>query len=420
MEQLVMHVLLIGSGGREHALARAISQSPQCTQLSIAPGNPGMADHGTLVSLTTLPQVLAWLTSHHVDLVVIGPEAPLAAGWADALRGQGYAVFGPSQQASRLESSKAFAKQIMQHVHVPTAAFRTFTSTADAIEFIQTSRQPWVVKADGLAAGKGVVVADSVDETIDAVMQLAQMPAGQHLLLEERLYGPEVSLIAMCDGQRAMALPSARDHKRLYDDDMGPNTGGMGAVASLRAIATDTSNQLATMIMQPMLDFMRLHDMPFVGALYAGLMLTESGPKVIEFNARFGDPETQVILPLCDGDVLMALHAAACGQLDDYQMPWSKRHAACVVVSSAGYPQTPRTGDAIRIDQSRMPADGYVLQAGTALHDGQLVSNGGRVLNAVGLGDDLTTALRNAYQTVDAISLDGMHYRLDIGQSELL
>lgn len=420
MEQLVMHVLLIGSGGREHALARAISQSPQCTQLSIAPGNPGMADHGTLVSLTTLPQVLEWLTSHHVDLVVIGPEAPLAAGWADALRGQGYAVFGPSQQASRLESSKAFAKQIMQHVHVPTAAFRTFTSTADAIEFIQTSRQPWVVKADGLAAGKGVVVADSVDETIDAVMQLAQMPAGQHLLLEERLYGPEVSLIAMCDGQRAMALPSARDHKRLYDDDMGPNTGGMGAVASLRAIATDTSNQLATMIMQPMLDFMRLHDMPFVGALYAGLMLTESGPKVIEFNARFGDPETQVILPLCDGDVLMALHAAACGQLDDYQMPWSKRHAACVVVSSAGYPQTPRTGDAIRIDQSRMPADGYVLQAGTALHDGQLVSNGGRVLNAVGLGDDLTTALRNAYQTVDAISLDGMHYRLDIGQSELL
>lgn len=420
MEQLVMHVLLIGSGGREHALARAISQSPQCTQLSIAPGNPGMADHGTLVSLTTLPQVLEWLTSHHVDLVVIGPEAPLAAGWADALRGQGYAVFGPSQQASRLESSKAFAKQIMQHVHVPTAAFRTFTSTADAIEFIQTSRQPWVVKADGLAAGKGVVVADSVDETIDAVMQLAQMPAGQHLLLEERLYGPEVSLIAMCDGQRAMALPSARDHKRLYDDDMGPNTGGMGAVASLRAIATDTANQLATMIMQPMLDFMRLHDMPFVGALYAGLMLTESGPKVIEFNARFGDPETQVILPLCDGDVLMALHAAACGQLDDYQMPWSKRHAACVVVSSAGYPQTPRTGDAIRIDQSRMPADGYVLQAGTALHDGQLVSNGGRVLNAVGLGDDLTTALRNAYQTVDAISLDGMHYRLDIGQSELL
>jgi phosphoribosylamine--glycine ligase len=420
MEQLVMHVLLIGSGGREHALARAISQSPQCTQLSIAPGNPGMADHGTLVSLTTLPQVLEWLTSHHVDLVVIGPEAPLAAGWADALRGQGYAVFGPSQQASRLESSKAFAKQIMQHVHVPTAAFRTFTSTADAIEFIQTSRQPWVVKADGLAAGKGVVVADSVDETIDAVRQLAQMPAGQHLLLEERLYGPEVSLIAMCDGQRAMALPSARDHKRLYDDDMGPNTGGMGAVASLRAIATDTANQLATMIMQPMLDFMRLHDMPFVGALYAGLMLTESGPKVIEFNARFGDPETQVILPLCDGDVLMALHAAACGQLDDYQMPWSKRHAACVVVSSAGYPQTPRTGDAIRIDQSRMPADGYVLQAGTALHDGQLVSNGGRVLNAVGLGDDLTTALRNAYQTVDAISLDGMHYRLDIGQSELL
>jgi phosphoribosylamine--glycine ligase len=415
-----MHVLLIGAGGREHALARAITQSPLCSQLTIAPGNPGMADLGVLLAVTTLPALVTWLASHPVDFIVIGPEAPLAAGWADTLRQLGYPVFGPSQQAARLESSKAFAKQIMQRVNVPTAAFRLFERSQDAIAFVKETQLPWVVKADGLAAGKGVIVADTVADTIVAIEQLGALPAGQHLLLEERLSGPEVSLIAVCDGQRALALPSARDHKRLYDDDEGPNTGGMGAIATVRSIGQGSANQLVEMIVQPMLDFMRLHHMPFVGALYAGLMLTEHGPKVIEFNARFGDPETQVILPLYDGDICATLYAAATGTLQSDQLAWHNQAAACVVVSSAGYPHAPRLGDPIAIDSGRIPVGGAVLHAGTTLRDGQLVSNGGRVLNAVGTGESMEQALRCAYAVVDCIQMPGMHYRLDIGQSELI
>ena len=415
-----MHVLLIGSGGREHALAKAIAASPRLTQLTIAPGNPGMIEYGVCLPITDYQALLEWMQTQQIDLVVIGPEAPLAAGWADGFRAHGYAVFGPSQSAARLESSKSFAKQIMQRVNVPTAAFRAFDNAADARAFVTQANLPFVVKADGLAAGKGVVVPDTVAETLDAVDQISIIPAGQHVLLEERLFGPEVSLIALCDGQRAWPLPSARDHKRLFDEDEGPNTGGMGTVSPLRAINYATAQELVQLTIQPMLDVMRMHDMPFVGALYAGLMLTEHGPKVIEFNARFGDPETQVILPLCDGDMLGALHAAAIGQFNDDMLRWRNQSAACVVISSAGYPQQPRTGDPITITHTAIPSNGYILHAGTRLVDGQLVSAGGRVLNAIGLGDDMTSALRTAYQVVDAVQLAGMQYRLDIGQSELL
>lgn len=414
-----MHVLLIGSGGREHALAKAIATSPRLTQLTIAPGNPGMAEYGTLVAITDYHALRAWMQGQSIDLIVIGPEAPLAAGWADGFRTDGYAVFGPSQSAARLESSKSFAKQIMQRVNVPTAAFRAFDTATDARAFVSQANQPFVVKADGLAAGKGVIVPDTVADTLDAINQIATIPAGQHILLEERLSGPEVSLIALCDGHRAWALPSARDHKRLLDDDEGPNTGGMGTIAPLRAINYATAQELVQLTIQPMLDFMRMHQMPFVGALYAGLMLTEHGPKVIEFNARFGDPETQVIVPLCDGDMLSALYAAAISQLHDDILHWRNQAAACVVIGSAGYPQQPRSGDPITIHQAAMPANGYVLHAGTRMVDGQLVSGGGRVLNAIGIGDDLTHALRTAYQVVDCIQIAGMQYRLDIGQSEL-
>jgi phosphoribosylamine--glycine ligase len=415
-----MHVLLIGSGGREHALAKAIAASPRLTQLSIAPGNPGMTEYGLLVPITDYDSLLLWSQTHAVDFVVIGPEAPLAAGWADGFRAQGFAVFGPSQSAARLESSKAFAKQIMQRVNVPTAAFRAFDNAADARTFVTQANQPFVVKADGLAAGKGVVVPDTVADTLDAINQITTIPAGQQLLLEERLFGPEVSLIALCDGHRAWPLPSARDHKRLLDDDEGPNTGGMGTVSPLRSIGYATAQELVQLTIQPMLDFMRMHNMPFVGALYAGLMLTEHGPKVIEFNARFGDPETQVIVPLCDGDMLSVLHAAAIGQLRDDILSWRNQSAACVVIGSAGYPQQPRSGDPITINHTAMPSNGYLLHAGTRLVDSQLVSAGGRVLNAIGIGDDMTSALRTAYQVVDCVQLTGMQYRLDIGQSELL
>ena len=378
-----------------------------------------MADLGTLVQLPTIAEVLDWITLHPIELVVIGPEAPLAAGWADAIRGAGVAVFGPSQQAARLESSKAFAKSVMQRVNVPTAGYAAFHSVAEAIPFVERSGLPWVVKADGLAAGKGVVVAESVSETISAIQTLAGMPAGQQLLLEERLYGPEVSLIAICDGERYSVLPSARDHKRLYEDDYGPNTGGMGTIAPIHAMNYYTAKQLGALVIQPILDFLRLHDMPFIGALYAGVMLTEDGPKVIEYNARFGDPETQVMMPLIDGDVLKALSDAAHGRLDPDALRWHSRAAASVVIASHGYPENPRRGDPITIDSQRIPAGGMVLHAGTMVADGQLVSNGGRVLNAVGVGATHADALKIAYAVVDCITMPGMQYRLDIGQSEL-
>lgn len=415
-----MHVLLIGSGGREHALAKALASSPRLSQLTIAPGNPGMASLGGLLPLVEIEQIRAWVHTQSIDLIVIGPEAPLAAGWADVLRADGYAVFGPSQSAARLESSKTFAKQIMQRVGVPTAAFRAFDSAEQAQEFVRSANTPFVVKADGLAAGKGVVVADTVAETLAAIQLVSNTPAGQQILLEERLFGPEVSLIAICDGTRAWPLPSARDHKRLLDGDEGPNTGGMGTIAPLRAINYATAQELVQRTITPMLNVLHAHNMPFVGALYAGLMLTEHGPKVIEFNARFGDPETQVMLPLCDGDMVTALHAAARGCLTDEMLQWSNRAAACIVIGSNGYPHQPRRGDQISIFTERLPADGYILHAGTKLVDGELVSAGGRVLNAIGIGADMHSALRTAYEVVDCIQLQGMQYRLDIGQTELL
>lgn len=414
-----MRVLLIGAGGREHALAIAILASPRLTTLTVAPGNPGIAHIAATEALRTIDDVLSWLDAHPCDLVVIGPEAPLAAGWSDAIRARGIPVFGASQAAARLESSKAFAKQIMQRVAVPTAAFRVFDTAADASAFVRQSGQGWVVKADGLAAGKGVIVGESMSETLDAIAQLATMPAGNRILLEERLNGPEVSLIALVDGTTVMPLPSARDHKRIFDGDEGANTGGMGAVAPLQAINRGVARQLADLVMQPVVDFLRAHQMPFVGALYAGLMLTEHGPKVIEFNARFGDPETQVILPLCDGDVLMALHATATGTLHVDQLGWRPGASACVVLSSHGYPDAPRSGDTITITHTAIPSHGVILHAGTRMVDGQLHTAGGRVLNAVGYGATLHDALTMAYATVDAVHFAGMHYRLDIGQSEL-
>ncbi|MBM4412162.1 MAG: phosphoribosylamine--glycine ligase [Chloroflexi bacterium] len=415
-----MHVLLIGSGGREHALAKALASSPRLSTLTIAPGNPGMASLGELLPISDIDHIRVWVRTQHIDLVVIGPEAPLAAGWADVFRADGYAVFGPSKSAARLESSKSFAKQLMQRVGVPTAAFRSFTSAKEAQAFVRSANTPYVVKADGLAAGKGVVVADSVDETLDAIQLVANTPAGQQILLEERLYGPEVSLIALCDGVHAWPLPSSRDHKRLLDGDEGPNTGGMGTISPLRAINYSTAQELVQRTITPILNVLQAHNMPFIGALYAGLILTEHGPKVIEYNARFGDSETQVMLPLCDGDMLIALYTAALGQLNDDTLQWSNRAAACIVVGSYGYPNLPRRGDPITINTERLPTDGYVLHAGTQLVNGQLVSAGGRVLNAVGIGTDMHSALRTAYEVVDCIQLHGMQYRLDIGQTELL
>jgi phosphoribosylamine---glycine ligase len=416
-----MNVLLIGSGGREHALAWKLRQSPLLDELLIAPGNPGIARHGCTVPIDALDAgALVELARHeHVELVVVGPEAPLAAGLADAFAATGIAVFGPSRAAARIESSKAFAKHLMQAAGIPTAAAHVFEQPDAALEFARASRRPWVVKADGLAAGKGVVVADDLEATIEAIAQLGRTAAGSRLVLEERLAGPEVSLIALCDGQQVLVLPLAQDHKRLLAGDQGPNTGGMGAYAPAPHLPPAAAHAAAEELLRPALRALAAAGTPFRGALFAGLILTEHGPRVLEFNARFGDPETQVLLPLVEGDLLPALHACANGRLDPAMLSVTSGAAACVVLAAAGYPDAPRRGDPISGLEAAAGAGALVFHAGTALEDEQLVTAGGRVLGVTGLGPTIDVALARAYQAVGQIAFAGMQYRSDIGRGAL-
>jgi phosphoribosylamine--glycine ligase len=350
-----------------------------------------------------------------VGLVVVGPEAPLAAGLADACAAAGIPVFGPTAAAARIESSKAFAKRLMQEAGLPTAAAHLFEDAAEAMSFVRASRRPWVVKADGLAAGKGVVLPEDVDGTLAAIGALAGTPAGACLLLEERLSGPEVSLIALCDGERLLPLPLAQDHKRLLDGDRGPNTGGMGAYAPAPPVSAEDVRRIADELMAPVVRALAAAGAPFRGALYAGLMLTEQGPRVLEFNARFGDPETQALVPLIEGDLLAALLACAAGRLDPQMLGWAEGAAACVVLAAAGYPETPRRGDLIGGVEAVDEPGALIFHAGTAWEAGCLMTAGGRVLGVTGLGRTLHAALARAYEVVDVISFEGMQYRRDIG-----
>jgi len=412
-----MNVLLVGSGGREHALAWKLAQSPLLDRLLIAPGSPGTAEfgHNVPVSADSHALLLDIARRERVGLVVIGPEAPLAAGLADVLTEAGFLVFGPSASAAQIESSKIFAKQLMDQAGIPCAQSHAFDDQASALNFARASAMPWVVKADGLAAGKGVVVAESVDETIAAITQLMATQAGQRVLLEQRLVGEEVSVLALCDGTTLLPLPPARDHKRLGDGDIGPNTGGMGAYAPAE-LDTETFNYIINQLMLPAVRAMAANNQPFCGALYAGVMLTEHGPRILEFNARFGDPETQVIMPLIEGDLLAALLACAEGRLQPDMLRWSAGSAACVVLASAGYPAAPRTGDVIFGSESAAEEPGALLfHAGTDWADGALVTAGGRVLCVTGLGHTRRAALARAYQVVENIHFDGMQFRRDIG-----
>jgi phosphoribosylamine--glycine ligase len=412
-----MNVLLVGSGGREHALAWKLAQSPLLDRLLIAPGSPGTArlGHNVPVSVDSHALLLDIARREHVGLVVIGPEAPLAAGLTDLLTEAGFLVFGPSASAAQLESSKIFAKKIMDQAGIPCAQSHAFDDQAEALSFARASNTPWVVKADGLAAGKGVVVAESVAETIAAITQLMATQAGQRVLLEQRLLGEEVSVLALCDGTTLLPLPPARDHKRLGDGDTGPNTGGMGAYAPADLDA-ETFNHIVKHLMLPAVRAMAANHQPFCGALYAGVMLTEHGPHILEFNARFGDPETQVIMPLLEGDLLAALLACAEGRLQQDMLRWRAGSTACVVLASAGYPSSPRSGDAISGIESAAEEPGALLfHAGTDWADGALVTAGGRVLCVTGMGHTRRAALARAYQVVENISFDGMQFRRDIG-----
>ena len=404
-----MKVLLIGSGGREHALAKALRQDPELEELHAAPGNPGIAEYATLhdVDLESNNLLVKLAQDLQVDLVVVGPEKPLVNGVADALRKIGIATFGPSAMAAKLEGSKDFAKQVMHDAGVPTARSFTCTTKAEIESALDTFGAPYVVKHDGLAAGKGVVVTD------DRQLALDHAYLSPRVVIEEFLDGPEVSLFGISDGTTILAMQPAQDFKRVGDGDAGPNTGGMGAYSPLPWAPSDIVEQTLLQVLRPTIAEMRARDTPFVGLLYAGLALTSRGLRVIEFNARFGDPETQVLLPRLKTPLASLLYRAATENLaTDGPLEWSDEAAVTVVLAAEDYPAAPKIGDPITGIQSIEGADVY--QAGTKIQDGTLHSAGGRVLSVTGLGATLTEARVKAYEAIAKISLRGAHYRRDI------
>jgi phosphoribosylamine---glycine ligase len=394
-------VLVVGSGGREHALAWKLAQSEHCSELHAAPGNPGIAKIGHChpVRAEDGEGLLAFCAEHEFDLVVVGPEAPLVAGVADQLRHAGVAVFGPSAGAARIEGSKTFAKDVMASAGVPTAAP------------LSVARPPCVVKADGLAAGKGVFVCRTQEE-LDAGLRAAA-GGGDSLVIEELLEGEEISIFSICDGREAIPLAPAQDFKRVGDGDTGPNTGGMGAFSPVARFGPAEVDELLTTIHRPVLTELSRRGSPFVGLLYAGLMITEDGPRVLEFNCRFGDPETQAILPRLEGDLLELLHEAATGSLSGAARP-GKAAAVTVVLAGADYPKRNDVGAPIAGVEEAEANGSLVFHAGTAMRGDRLVTNGGRILNVTGVGEDLTAARAAAYEAVGRISFAGMKYRTDI------
>lgn len=400
-----MRVLVVGSGGREHALAWKLAQSPTLTELHAAPGNPGIAALAEChpIRADDAEGVLGLARSLEVDLVVVGPELPLVLGLADALRRFGVQVFGPSAAAARIEGSKAFAKEVMAAAGVPSAAR------------LAIARPPCVVKADGLAAGKGVFVCRTQDEVDHALRALAG--SGGDIVVEELLEGPEVSLFAVCDGRNALPLVSARDYKRALEGDEGPNTGGMGAYAPVPDIGPEEAEALAAAVHRPVLEELARRGAPFVGLLYAGLMLTDDGPRVLEFNCRFGDPETQAVVPLVEGDLLEALAAAAGGEVSSAELRAAGGAAVTVVLAAERYPAEGDRGSAISGVEQAEATGALVFHAGTATHGEQLVTNGGRILAVTGLGPSVADARAAAYRAAGLISFPGMRYRPDIAAS---
>lgn len=415
-----MKVCVIGSGGREHALAWRLSISPSVTKVYAIPGSAAMSDCAELVGIDwqQSDHLITFLKDNQVDLVVVGPEAPLVTGLADVLNKAGIPVFGPSKVAAQLEGSKVFAKDLMKKYNIPTAAYGVFHKVDEAKEFIGQTGAPIVVKADGLAAGKGVVVAMTVEEANVAVEDMLSGnrfgEAGSTVVIEEFMEGEEASLLAFVDGKTVVPMIASQDHKRIFDGDKGPNTGGMGTYAPAPVLTDALRDEAMKTILEPMVAAMEKEGMPYVGCLYVGLMITSQGPKVVEFNARFGDPETQVVLPLLDGDLGQIMMACATGTLTADMVKWKDSSAACVILASKGYPETSSKGDVIHGDIKQHDTT-IVFHSGTKLIGGEYVTNGGRVLGVVGLGKDLRTALDRAYERIAHIDFEGMQYRTDIG-----
>lgn len=415
-----MRILIIGSGGREHALAWKLSQSPKVEKMYCIPGNPGIS---ALAECVALPidnneGLAAFAQAQHIDLTVVGPEVPLANGIVDVFTAKGLRIFGPTQKAAQIESSKAFAKELMKKYNIPTAGFEVFTDAKKAKEYIKEQGAPIVVKADGLAAGKGVIVAMSEKEALEAVDSImcdqAFGQAGAQVVIEEFLTGEEASLLAFTDGKTIVPMIAAQDHKRVYDGDEGPNTGGMGAYAPAPVITEDVRHKVLKEILEPVIQAMEKEGCPYSGCLYLGLIMTEKGPKVIEFNARFGDPETQVVLPLLDSDLVTVMEACIDKNLEETPVVWKKEAAVCVVLAAGGYPGKYRTGDVISGLEEAHSVGVQVFHAGTAKQDEQIVTNGGRVLGVTAAADSIMAALEVVYNGITKIQFADMHYRKDI------
>jgi phosphoribosylamine--glycine ligase len=421
-----MKVLVIGGGGREHALAWKLAQSPRVQQVYVAPGNGGTARAHNLVNvpITDLASLRDWALAEKIGLTVVGPEAPLAAGVVDDFRAHGLKVFGPTKAAAQLESSKAFSKDFMARHAIPTAEYQTFTDAAAAHDYVNAKGAPIVVKADGLAAGKGVVVAMSLDEAHAAIddmlgantLGVSHNDGGARVVIEEFLQGEEASFIVMCDGKDVVALATSQDHKRLQDGDQGPNTGGMGAYSPAPVVTADVHARAMREVILPTIRGMEKDGITYTGFLYAGLMIDAHGkPKTLEFNCRMGDPETQPIMMRLKSDLFEVLLAAATGKLGDTQLQWDRRPALGVVLAAHGYPLSPRKGD--RVTELPQDAeDAVVFHAGTQMDEqGQVSTSGGRVMCATALGDSLKQAQERAYDLARKVQFEGMQYRRDIG-----
>jgi phosphoribosylamine---glycine ligase len=416
-------VLIVGGGGREHAIAWALSRSSLVEKLYIAPGNAGTQQVGENVAISAddIPALLNFTKEKQIGLTVVGPEAPLAAGIVDEFTAAGLKIFGPTRAAAQLESSKAFAKAFMQQVGIPTAGYSAFEDYTSALRYVSDARPPIVLKADGLAAGKGVIIAEYRVEAQTALRRMMIEGefghASDRVVIEEFLSGNEVSVLAFCDGKTVVMMPPARDHKRAYDDDEGPNTGGMGVFTPPADVKPYLMDEIRRHVLQPTLDGMAARGIPYIGILYAGIMLTPFGFKTLEFNCRFGDPETQALLPLLETDLAEVLLACVEGRLAEIDVRWRDEACASVVLASGGYPGAYKTGLPISGLDTVNDEAVQVFHAGTDSQDEQVVTAGGRVLAVSARGEDLATALKRAYASIERIHFDGMHYRTDIGKS---
>lgn len=421
-----MKVLVVGGGGREHALVWKISQSQSVDRIFCAPGNAGIAEIAECLDINAddTEKLLDFARYEGIDLTVVGPEAPLANGIVDAFIKEDRAVFGPVASGARLEGSKVFAKDMMRKYGIPTAEYRAFTSYLHAEEYVRLKGAPLVVKADGLAAGKGVIIAETVDDAVGALQLIMKEKAfgsaGDHVVVEKCLRGEEASYMVLTDGTTVVPLASSQDHKRIFDNDKGPNTGGMGAYSPAPVVTAELEKRIMSDIIDPLIRGFKKEGIPYRGVIYAGIMVCDGRPYVLEFNCRFGDPEAQPILMRMDGDLVELLKATAEGRLRDVKTSWKDKSAVCVVVSSKGYPGPYEKNREIRgLGPISGSTDVVVFHAGTGIRDGNVVTKGGRVLGVTALGDDIRSAKKNAYEALENIHFDGMHFRRDISDKAL-